>query len=112
MKTLFPEMDQEIRDARKAELREAVQRARDWIRNRDTSWLINLLLEHGPQTEMQVLFKHNEDFPYAEPRETGGVLADLMALWRLKKLWKEKAGFHWGAGVTSYKFGIAKVHGR
>jgi len=47
MKSLFPEMDKEISDDRKAAKREQVQRARDYLKGRDLNWLVNYLLEHG-----------------------------------------------------------------
>lgn len=48
MKSLFPEIEKEIQSDRTAAKREQIQRARDWLKDRDFRWLINLLLDKGP----------------------------------------------------------------
>lgn len=108
MKTLFPEMDAEIRDERKAAKRERVQRARRYLRGRDVCWLIDYLVDHGPQTEhAAVIAKY----------EAGGVLADgcgviddMVALWLVGKLWRQSQGVHPGSGCEYFLYGIRKVH--
>lgn len=99
-KPLFPSMEKEILDDRKAARREEVQRARDYLRNRDLTWLIDFLLENGPQTEHQVLIAGS----------TADSLFDLIALWMVKKLWRRSVGIHPGSGEESFLYGIRKVH--
>ncbi len=103
MKTLFPEMDKELSDDRMADRREKIQRARDHLRDRDFTWLINYLLEHGPQNECNLLLEYEDE-------DDINVLRDLNALWRVGKLWRINTGFHVGAGCDSFKFGIKGVH--
>lgn len=109
MKTFFPEMDAEIREDRKAARREAVQRARDYLRGKDTSWLVNQLLDHGPQREHQLLFKFIEEFG-DELEKLSEVEGGLMALWRVRKLWRSSPKFVPEVGEVSYLYGIRKVH--
>lgn len=115
MKSLFPEMEAEIRQDRRAERRERQQRARDYLRGRDLSWVINHLLEHGPKTECQLLLAtHDIHFDHDDQRwaMTGEMLGCLIALARVGKLWKASQGIHPGAGVESFLFGIRGVHQR
>lgn len=112
MKSLFPEMEKEIREDRLAERREKVQRARDYLRNRDVSWLINRLLEKGPANEhvlMQEIYDEEYDIEKAWPR-VSDLLRDLLALWIVKKLWRKEIGIHPGSGEMSYQWGIRRVH--
>jgi len=107
MKSLFPEIENEIREDRLAARREQRQRARDYLRNRDFSWTVNRLLEKGPQTECQLLLQYMEE---VGGPDAGNVINDLMALWRVGKLWRRCLGYHAGAGCNTYLFGIRRVH--
>lgn len=93
-------MEREILDDRKASRREDVQRARDYLRNRDFKELINRLLDQGPTTEHHLLVDCND------PK----ILFDLIALWMVKKLWRTPVGIHPGSGEESFLYGIRKVH--
>jgi hypothetical protein len=112
MKSLFPEIEQEILDDRKAARREEKQRAREYLRGRDVSWLINRLLEKGPQTEASLMWERmEEEFHFEDAaKHSSEVFSDLWALWKVGKLWRSYVGFHPGAGEKSYQFGIRKVH--
>lgn len=104
--TLFPDMEREIREERTASSRERVQHARNYLRDRDISWLINRLLDGGPKTECELLLDS------IESGNEAGLLFDLIALWRTRKLWRKSMGIHPGAGVESFLFGIRNVHQR
>lgn len=110
MKTLFPEIEKEISDDRKAMRRERAQRGRDYLRNRDISWTINQLLEHGPCTEVALMFEVMDE----EGSLVKGmaVLVDLYWLWVVGKLWRTSVGIHSGSGEMSFIYGIRKVHPR
>lgn len=112
MKSLFPDMDKEIADDRKASKREKVQRARDYLKDRDLKWLINYLLEHGPQTEhVAMLEAMDEEYHFKDATKQGfNVLCDLYALWFVRKLWRKPMGRHLGSGEESYLYGIRGVH--
>jgi hypothetical protein len=109
MKTFFPEMDAEIREDRKAARREAVQRSRDYLRGKDTSWLVNQLLDKGPQREHQLLFQFIDEFG-DELSKLSEVEGSLVALWRIGKLWRANPVFVPNVGEKSYLYGIRKVH--
>lgn len=112
MKSLFPEMEKEIRDDRKAARREEVQRHREWLRGRDLSWLVNYLLEHGPQTEHSMMWEAMEDeydFKVAGKR-AADVMCALYSLWMVRKLWRRPKGVHPGSGEETYEYGVRGVH--
>jgi len=109
MKTLFPEMDAEIREDRKAARREGQQRARDYLRGKDTSWLVNQLLDRGPQREHQLLFRYIEEFG-DELSKLSEVEGSLVSLWLVRKLWRTAPKFVPEVGEVSYLYGIRKVH--
>jgi hypothetical protein len=112
MKSLFPDMDKEIADDRKAAKREQVQRARDHLKGRDLNWLVNYLLEKGPQTEHWMMWEAmEEEYQLKDASKRGmDVLLDLYALWLVRKLWRVKVGIHPGSGEESYKYGVRGVH--
>lgn len=112
MKSLFPEMDKEISDDRKAEKREQVQRARDYLKGRDLNWLVNYLLEHGPRTEHVAMIEAmDEEYHLKDASKQGmNVLCDLYALWLVRKLWRRPMGKHPGSGEESYLYGVRGVH--
>jgi hypothetical protein len=105
--SLFPEMDQEIRDDRRAARREEVQRARDFLRNRDLRPVVNYLLEHGPSTEHTIMI--SEEFG-CDLESCASILSTLHSLWLVGKLWRESVGIHPGSGQMSYRYGIKRVH--
>lgn len=108
--SLFPEIDREAREDRRASRRERVQLARNYLRDRDLSWLINILLEDGPQTEhaiaMEVDAYHFEDFA----RRVAVAFSDLEALCLVGKLWRKDLGIHFGSGERTFLYGIRRVH--
>lgn len=112
MKSLFPEMDKEILDDRKAARREQAQRARDWLKGRDLSWLINYLLEKGPSTEHVLMIEAmDEEYHFKNASKRGcDVLATVYALWLVKKLWRRWLGVHPGSGEKYYLYGVRGVH--
>ncbi len=112
MKTLFPEMDEEIRNDRKAARRETVQRARDRLKDRDVSWLVNYLLEKGPVTEHTAMIEAmNEEYHAGDAvKRAGDVLCDLFALWLVRKLWRHTLGIHPGSGEETFLYGVRGVH--
>lgn len=111
-KPLFPEMEREIRDDRKAERREAVQHARNWLKKKDASWLINHLLEHGPRTELSIMFDVMEEEYQAEEaaKKSMEALLLLHGLCITRKLWRRSQGIHDGSGEESFLYGIRGVH--
>lgn len=112
MKSLFPDMDKEIADDRKAAKREQVQHARAYLKGRDLNWLVNYLLEHGPRTEHVAMIEAmDEEYQLKDASKQGmNVLCDLYALWLVKKLWRRKVGIHPGSGEESYEYGVRGVH--
>lgn len=110
MKTLFPEMDRDIRDERKAARREQVQHARHFLKGRDFSWLINRLLEKGPKTEHCLALEAMEYHGKDACQRGLDVLLDVYALWRVGKLWRRKLGVHPGSGEEHYLYGVRGVH--
>lgn len=117
MRSLFPAMEDEIRDDRKAAKRERVQHARNWLKDRDLSWLINYLLEHGPTNEHELGFQALEEhstFPFTKDTQGVAKLAEvfgaLINLNAVGKLWKKPIGTHPGSGEESYLWGIRGVH--
>lgn len=112
MKTLFPEMEKEIREDRKAARREQAQRAREYLAKRDLSWLINRLLEKGPQTEFRLMHEASEDEYHSKDAMARGaaVLQDLYALWLVNKLWRREQGIHPGSGEKYHLYGVRGVH--
>jgi hypothetical protein len=110
--TLFPEIEQEIRDDRKAARRALVQHARQYLKTRDFSWLINRLLDKGPATEHSLLLELMEEEHSLEngAKQVGLLLNDLLALWRVGKLWRRSLGIHPGSGQKSFLWGLRKVH--
>lgn len=112
MKSLFPKMEKEILSDRKAERREKAQRAREYIRGRDISWLINNLLENGPKTEHQMMTEKDHLDGYDHLQFIASLLKDLLALWMVGKLWRISLGIHPGSGEAFYLYGIRKVHNR
>lgn len=110
--SLFPEIDREIRDDRVAAHRERVQQARAWLRGKNLSWLINHLLEHGPQTEHALMSVLIDEAPSLGDLATQGMatLNAVYALWLTKKLWRQEVGIHPGSGEMSYIYGIRRVH--
>jgi hypothetical protein len=112
VKSLFPEMEKEIRYDRNAEKRERVQRAREWLKNRDITWLINHLLEIGPMTEHALMSEAiNEEYHLNEAFQRGlGVGLELIALWTVGKLWRRKLGIHPCSGEETYVYGVRGVH--
>lgn len=112
MKSLFPEMEREISDDRKAARREQVQQARHFLKGRDLNWLINHLLEKGPMTEhVMMIAAMAEEYHGKDACRRGfDVFRDLYALWLVKKLWRQKRGFHPGSGEESYLYGVRGVH--
>lgn len=114
MTTLFPEMDQEIRDDRKASRREKTQHARAYLKDRDVSWLVNRLLDGGPATEHTLGMEFLER-EYSDGSTIGdalGLLRDILALWRVGKLWRKSLGIHCGSGMEEFVYGIRKVHSK
>lgn len=112
MKSLFPDMDREIREGRKAARREMVQRAREYLKKRDLSWLVNRLLEKGPMTEHVLAIEAMDEEYHLESRckRAADVLCDLHALWLVKKLWRRDLGIHPGSGHATYLWGVRGVH--
>lgn len=112
MSSLFPDMDAEILSDRKAERREARQRAREYLAKRDIVWLINQLLDHGPASEHMLMLAAIEDQSNFHLKIVRGmdVLVDLIALWTVGKLWRKPMGIHPGSGDQSYLYGIRGVH--
>lgn len=112
VKTLFPDMDREIDSDRKAARRETVQRARDYLRGRNLSWLVNQLIERGPATEhMLMVWGMDEEYAFeSASKRAFEVIHDLYALWTVRKLWRRKAGIHPGSGEECYLYGIRGVH--
>lgn len=112
MKSLFPEMEREISEDRKAERRERRQRALEYLRKRDLSWIINSLLDGGPKTEVALIMSvMDEDYHHGEfVNRVAEILLDLAALNAVGKLWKKDMGIHHGSGERSYLYGIRKVH--
>lgn len=110
--SLFPEMDREIQNDRLAAKREEVQRARDYLKGRDLTWLINHLLENGPKTEHALMLEvMDEEFHFKDASRQGmNVLCDVWALWLVKKLWRRSQGIHPGSGEESYLYGVRNVH--
>lgn len=109
MKSLFPEMENEIRDDRKAARREQEQRARRYLQDRDTTWVLTRLIDDGPQTDMKLMMERLEHGDSAS--DAAVVLSDLWALWLIRKLWRscvEK--HHIGSGESVHLYGIRKVH--
>lgn len=112
MKTLFPEMDEEIREGRRAERRAQVQLARNYLRDRDIVWIVNELLEHGPQTEGELIMRAM-DLPARDDtfvHKVAEILFDLYSLWMVGKLWRRSQGTHFGSGEESFLYGIRRVH--
>lgn len=109
MKSLFPDMEAEIRQDREALRRELAQHARQWLKGRDISWLINRLIEKGPQAEVVLLLDRLEDCYGDNVRDGYDVLTQLHALWLFGKLWKRRIGPH-PSGEVSYLYGIRRVH--
>lgn len=112
MKTLFPEMDQAIRDDRKAAQREKAQHARAWLRGKDLSWLINRLIDEGPETESNLCMELMEEEPDSEKfsKRVLETLIELHSLWTVRKLWRRSVGIHPGSGEESFIYGIRGVH--
>lgn len=112
MKTLFPEMDAETREDRLAAKREQRQRARDYLRGADTSWLINRLLDKGPSSELTMLMEIADENLSEEEHaaQTLAVMRQLWNFWQVGKLWRQSLGVHPGAGCESFRFGIRGVH--
>lgn len=107
-------MEKEIRDDRKASRREAVQMARNYLKSRDLSWLVNRLLDKGPATEHLLMTEAwGEEYGSEDACKRGlNVLIDLYALWQVKKLWRQPHGIHPGSGEQQYVYGIRGVHER
>jgi hypothetical protein len=105
-------MEEEIREDRIAANREMKQRHRDWLAKRDLTWLIDHLVDNGPQSEVALshwLMDQNlemEDFS----RRIADVHMGLESLWRIGKVWRKKNGIHPGTGYPSYVYGIKRVH--
>ena len=112
--TLFPELEQEIRDDRKAARREQVQHVRQYLKCRDFSWLVNRLLNKGPTTEHVLLMEAMEEEYHIDraSRSAMNVLYDLHALWLVGKLWRRSLGIHPGSGEETFIWGVKGVHER
>ena len=112
MKSLFPEMEAEIREDRKASKREERQRARDYLRRQDTSWLVNRLLDKGPESECNLLMEVMQLDVGEQERDvlSSRLCGQLHSLWVIGKFWRKSLGIHPGAGVQSFRFGIRGVH--
>ena len=112
--TLFPDLEQEILDDRKADRRARVQHARAYLSGRDLKWLIEYLLERGPSFCHTIMIHAMEEeyHDLAAVERAAFALTDLHCLWLTKKLWREDMGIHPGSGERSYKYGIRKVHSR
>lgn len=110
--SLFPEIDKAIADDRMAAKREQVQHARRYLKQRDFSWLINHLLEHGPKTEHCLMQEAMQEEYVAKEAvaRAGHVLADLYSLWTVRKLWRQSQGIHPGSGQETFLYGIRGVH--
>lgn len=110
---LFPEIAQEIHDDRSAILRKAAQvtrhhkrKAEDYLKGRDTEWIIDYLIDNGPQTEFALMHERMD----CELDEIGGVFADVWSLWRVGRLWRASQGKHPAVGEVSFLYGIRGVH--
>lgn len=112
MKSLFPEIEKEILEDRKAARREQVQRARERLKGRDLIWLINRLIENGPASEHWLMFQAMEEEFHSKDASKRGmeVLIDLHSLWLTGKLWRLSLGKHPQSGEESYRYGIKRVH--
>lgn len=109
---LFPDMDREIREDRKALKREQRQRAREYLAKRDLDWLVNYLLEKGPTSEHVLMMEAMDDEYHFKNASRRGLetLQDLYALWLVRKLWRRKLGIHPGSGEVSFEYGVRNVH--
>jgi hypothetical protein len=87
-----------------------MQRSRDYLRSADTSWTINWLLEHGPSTESSMMYEAMEASDNF--KDAAHVIANLLCLWTVKKLWRKPVGIHPGSGEMSFLYGIRGVHKR
>jgi hypothetical protein len=102
-----------MKEDRRAAKRERVQLARNYLRHRDLSWIINLLLEKGPMTEMAILFEVPDEWKIEDACRSGrDALGTLYSLWLVGKLWRKGAGVHPGCGEKSFIYGIRRVHKR
>lgn len=112
MKSLFPEMEKELREDRKAERREKVQLARTRLKSRDFVWLINHLLERGPDSEHNLMLDAPDRVNDMNSALSVSleVLLNLYDLWIVGKLWRKPLGIHPGSGEQSYLYGIRGVH--
>lgn len=111
---LFPAIAAEKREDRCAAAREAAQRVRsekrkavEYLRKRDLAWLIDTLVDHGPATEIKLMFAATDD---RSLEEAGLVLMDLWSLWRVGKLWRKSRGIHPGSGEETFLYGLRNVH--
>lgn len=105
-------MEQEILDDRESARQEQVQRARDYLKARNLSWLINYLLEHGPQTEHALMLEGmDQEYHLGDAVERAcGILCELNSLWLVRKVWKLKLGVHPGSGEDYHLYGLKGVH--
>ena len=112
MNSLFPDMEREIRDDRRAARREMRQRAREYLSKRDLVWLINCLLERGPTSEHALMIEAmGQEYHSKDAMRSGlDTLQDLYALWLVRKLWRRKLGIHPGSGEMSFEYGLRGVH--
>ncbi len=118
---LIPEVGREVHEERCAAMREAAQRvrqevrkAREHLKARDLRWIIDKLVDEGPQTECAIMFEQMTGGSIAtlhySAERAAEAFFDLWALWRVGKLWRVSQGIHPGSGEESFLYGIAGVH--
>jgi hypothetical protein len=114
MKTLFPEMDHEIRNDRLAERREARQLARKTLaENKGTAeWVLRILRIKGPMSGCGLMLEL-EEIVHGSPQADVKLLLMPMvvchALWLNRELWRQEIKNH-PSGHVDYVFGIKGLH--